>query len=136
MSTEQTFKIHLKRRARGAVVLCDGARPVPPPVPRVPSRIARLMALAIKIEGKVRDGEFTDYAEVALSAGLTRARISQIANLTLLAPEIQEQILFMERPEQGRDGINEHTLREVTIHMDWSRQRDVFEELLRKVSTR
>lgn len=37
-----------------------------------------------------------DYADIARLTGLTRARVTQIINLTLLAPMIQEQILMPE----------------------------------------
>ena len=50
------------------------------PTGRVP-RIARLMALAIQIEGLVRDGQLCDYAEAARLGHVTRARMSQIMNL-------------------------------------------------------
>ena len=66
--------------------------PGPEPVGRVP-RVARLLALAHKIDGMVRAGEIVDLASAARLCGVTRARMSQISNLRLLAPEIQEAIL-------------------------------------------
>jgi hypothetical protein len=60
--------------------------------PRVP-RITRLMALAIKFQDMVDRGEVRDYADLARLGFVTRARLTQIMNLLLLAPDIQEEIL-------------------------------------------
>src|SRR5215813_14119541 len=60
--------------------------------PRIP-RITRLMALAIKFQGMVDCGEVRDYADLARLGLVTRARLTQIMNLLLLAPDIQEEIL-------------------------------------------
>src|SRR6185295_3410288 len=58
-------------------------------------RIARLMALAIRFDGLLRQGKFRDYAELARLGRVTRARMTQIMKLLDLAPDIQEQILFL-----------------------------------------
>ena len=58
-------------------------------------RITRLMALAIKFEGLIRDGVVSDYADLARLGVVTRARMTQIMNLLNLAPDIQEEILFL-----------------------------------------
>ena len=63
------------------------------PVGRVP-RISRLMGLAIKLDGLVRSGVVRNYSELAVLGNVTKARITQIMNLNLLAPSIQEQLLF------------------------------------------
>jgi hypothetical protein len=44
---------------------------------RVP-RVARLLALALRIDEQVRRGEMASYAEVAELGHVTRARVSQI----------------------------------------------------------
>lgn len=64
-----------------------------PELPRIP-RVARLMALAIKFQDMVDRREVKDYADLARLGYVTRARLTQIMNLLLLAPDIQEQILF------------------------------------------
>jgi hypothetical protein len=66
------------------------AAPAPPRIPR----IARLMALAIKFQEMIDRGEVKDYAELARLGYVTRARVTQIMNLTPLAPQIQEQLLL------------------------------------------
>ena len=81
------------------------------------------MALAIRIEGLVRDGVISDYAAAAELGHVTRARMSQIMNLLNLAPDIQEAILFLPPVESGRDPITEREIRPVSASMDWKAQR-------------
>ena len=56
------------------------------------------MALAIKFQDMVDRGEVRDYAEIARLGYVTRARLTQIMNLLLLAPDIQEHLLALPRP--------------------------------------
>jgi hypothetical protein len=65
-----------------------------PGPPRIP-RVTRLMALAIKFQDMVDRGEVRDYADLARLGYVTRARLTQIMNLLLLAPDIQERVLFV-----------------------------------------
>ena len=90
-------------------------------------RIARLLALAIRIDGLVREQTVPDYAAVARLGRVTRARMTQIMKLLNLAPDIQEEILFMPSPS----GLTERTLRPIVQQIDWDQQRGLFRELLR-----
>jgi hypothetical protein len=89
-------------------------------------RIARLMALAIRLEGLVRDESFQNYAELAQLGRVTRARMSQITKLLQLAPDLQEQLLFL----PPLKGLNERNLRAVVQQLDWSKQRTIFEKMI------
>jgi hypothetical protein len=97
----------------------DGERAVAVP------RIARLMALAIRFEGLVRDERVRDYSELARLGKVTRARMTQIMKLLDLAPDIQEQLLFLPPVK----GLNERNLRPVVTQIDWRRQRHLFQKL-------
>ena len=57
----------------------------------------------------------------ARAIGVTRARMTQIMNLLLLAPKIQEEILEM-TVEAGRDLITERPLRSIVAEPNWTRQ--------------
>ena len=93
------------------------------PIPR----IARLMALAIRFEGLVREERMQDYAELARLGSVTRGRMTQMMQLLHLAPDIQEQLLFLaETP-----GLNERNLRAIVSCIDWSEQRRMFEKITR-----
>ena len=86
--------------------------------PRVagPCRAARMLALAHHVDRLVDAGDLTSYAAAGRLLGLTRARMTQIENLTLLAPEIQAQLVA------GVTDISERRLRRVVQKADWQSQ--------------
>jgi hypothetical protein len=90
---------------------------------RIP-RISRLMALAIRFEEMLRNGEVLDQSELALLAHVTQPRMTQILNLLHLAPDIQEELLFLPRLESGKPPIHEKMLRPIAAEVDWGRQRE------------
>jgi hypothetical protein len=90
--------------------------------PRLP-RITRLMALAIKFQDMVDRGEVRDYADIANLGYVTRARLTQIMNLLLLAPDIQEAILALKATGTGDEVIAERHVRHIVVHPSWQRQR-------------
>jgi hypothetical protein len=96
-------------------------------------RIARLMALAIRFDGLLRQQTIQDYAELARLGRVTRARITQIMKLLDLAPDIQEQILFLEpvSPENGTS-LTERNLRPVVSRIDWREQRCLFRTIFNR----
>ena len=97
-----------------------------PDRPRIP-RITRLMALAIKFQAMVEGGEVRDYADLARLGYVTRARLTQIMNLALLAPDIQEAILIVDKVAPA--SLNEHQLRAVARIFGWGEQRRAFAEM-------
>ena len=100
---------------------------------RIP-RVTRLMALAIRLEQLVCSGEVRDFAELARLGHVTRARVTQIANLTLLAPDIQEAILFLPRVVRGPEAITERDLRPIAIEPDWQTQRQMWAGLANRLA--
>ena len=91
-------------------------------------RVARLVALAHKLEALVRSGRVKDYAELARLARVSPARIAQIVILGQLAPDIQEYILFLSRKDGSR--ITEPQLRAIAREPRWDKQREQFEHML------
>ena len=74
--------------------------------------VARLLAMAHRLEGLIAEGTVTNYAELAQYASVSRARISQIMNLLNLAPAIQEKLLFLPSSEASFDhGTNSQLTR-------------------------
>ena len=122
------FKVHFTTGQCGSRVMHAGERATPLATPpgHVP-RISRLIALAIRFEDLVRSGEMADFAEIAELGQVTRARVSQIANLLNLAPDIQEQILFLPPITRGRDVVSEREIRAIAGALDWSRQRTLWQ---------
>jgi hypothetical protein len=93
------------------------------------SRLARLLALAIRFQGFLRAGEVRDYADLARLGHVTRARMTQIMNLLNLAPDIQEQILFMSPTAKTREAVAERRIRSIAAAPDWRKQRRLWREL-------
>jgi hypothetical protein len=87
------------------------------------------MALAIRMQRLIDESEVRDYAELARLGQVTRARMTQIMNLLNLAPDIQEEILFLPPIESGRDPIRELQLRPITLVPDWRKQRRLWSQI-------
>jgi hypothetical protein len=121
-----TFEYKIPRR-RGRALPAFRLRPARETLTR-PPRLSRLLALAHKLEGVVRSGKVKDYAELARLAHISSARIGQIVMLGLLAPAIQEHLLFLPAEQAGL--IGERELREIAREPRWDRQRARFDELL------
>ncbi len=65
-----------------------------------------MLALAIRVEKMIVSGELKNRAHAAVNLGVSRARMTQILALALLAPDVQEEILFLE-VEGGVERITE-----------------------------
>lgn len=135
--TTEVFQFRTQRSRHGRITLHEGAVPSPAPAPLHPAnnpgnpcRIARLVAMAHQLNHLVRSGLVADYADAGRLETLSRARVSQIANLLLLAPAIQERLLFLTRPATGREPIGERDLRSICLEPDWERQQVMFDRLL------
>ena len=123
--------MHFQRRGKGASKeLRVGQKQEVLPQEGI-SRVARLMALAIRFESLVRAGQVASYADVARLGRVTRARVSQIANLLHLAPDLQEELLFWRRPQRGRDPLHLARLQPIAAAFDWKKQRRLWGELVR-----
>jgi hypothetical protein len=119
---EGTFKP--SRRQRAARQEENGSSSSAPESlpPRIP-RLALLMALAWHIEGLVRSGAISNYAAAARLGHVSRARLSQIVSLLNLAPDLQEQLLFLARPGRGRAPMALRHVLTVAAALDWHEQR-------------
>jgi len=126
-----TRKFHIARRHHGRKQLRNGSAP-DVPVGRVP-RIAQLMALAIRCDKLIRDGVIANQSELAEFGHITTARMTQIMTLLNLAPDIQEQLLFLPRRQRGRDMIIENDVRPIAQTFDWKKQRRLWSKLQRSV---
>src|SRR5258708_22780518 len=119
------FRISLRTRTGGRahrhtsmsdiVVLFDLNRrataPAGPP-PLYPARVARQLALAHALQARIASGEFEDQAQIARALGLSPARGSQLFDLLLLSPDIQQEILFLKFPP-GAQPLHEAALRPI-----------------------
>src|ERR1700675_4735375 len=116
---EVTYAFNLRAAKAKRVIIGDS-------IPR----IARLMALAIRFESLLREKRIRGYAELARRGRVTRARTTQIMKLLHLAPDIQEQILFLPPIK----GLNDRNLRPIVRRIDWDEQRRMFGKLIDRIS--
>ncbi len=107
--------------------------PEPPRALPLQDRLPKLTVLLVlghAFEQLIARGLVKDYTAIGRITGLSRARVTQIANLTLLAPPIQEEILATDR--SGRlHTIPERLFRSLLVHSDWSEQRRLLSKLVR-----
>jgi hypothetical protein len=94
------------------------------------------MALALRFEQYLREGQVAHYTELAELGHVTRPRISQIMNLLNLAPDIQKALLFLPRTLKGHDLINLRQLQPIAAISDWRKQRRMWQELEDRLSTK
>jgi hypothetical protein len=124
--------IPLKRHRRIESSEADGATAAPTRSGRA-SRIARMLALAWHVEGLVRAGTVSSYAAAAKLGHVSRARMSQIASLLNLAPDLQEYLLFLQRPARGRQALTLRQVLNVAAALDWHEQRRRWRKLRRAI---
>jgi hypothetical protein len=99
-SVTVTYKLEITRGRKGQKRL---AEPAPPPErtaidPASVPRITRMLVLGYHFERLVRERKVRNYAEIAHLTGLTKARITQLIDLTLLHPKLQNEILDTAHP--------------------------------------
>lgn len=117
------FKGNLFRVRDGrAWAFTDEPPPPPPPEVRRPARVVQVLARAHRLEAAIATGDYVDRADAARQLGFTRARITQILDLLLLAPDIQERVLDLEAVD-GVEPVSERALREVVRCESWVDQR-------------
>ena len=98
------------RPARAVLATVKAEAPRPPAVPRR----ARMLALAHYIERAIERGEVGSYGEVARGLGISRPRLTQIMDLLLLSPAVQERMLF--------SNVSLRDLKRAVGEAEWGRQ--------------
>ncbi len=89
---------------------------------RIP-RIAKLVALASRMQSMIESGQGDSFQQLAELGRISQPRMTQIMSLLHLAPDIQEELLYLPEVIQGKSTIHERLLRPLTREMDWRVQR-------------
>ena len=89
---------------------------------RIP-RIAKLVALASRMQSMLESGEVESFQQLAELGRISQPRTTQIMSLLNLAPDIQEELLYLPEVLQGKAQIHERLLRQLTRELDWRVQR-------------
>lgn len=82
-----------------------------------------MMALAIWFDELIRKGEVKHFAELAKLGQVSRTQLSNVMNLLLLAPEIQEHLLFLPRVGPGECSFRLRDLQPTARMTLWDTQR-------------
>ncbi len=114
-----------RRRGKAHVFVAPPSSEPERPAPRV----AKMLALAHTMNALLRDGTVGDQRELAELMNLTRGRLTQLLELTLLAPDIQDQILEGAVPGIAR--ITERSLRSIVRLRCWTEQRRIWHAMRR-----
>ncbi|GDY13430.1 hypothetical protein LBMAG53_23080 [Planctomycetota bacterium] len=97
------------------------AAPPAPPIDRV-HPLARRMAMAIRCEQLIASGVASDQASLAAAAGMTRAWVTVVMRMNLLAPDIQEALLDI-----GPDSpVNQRAVDRIAKLNSWTDQRNMW----------
>ena|SRR5438874_13753383 len=118
------YTLPFQRRVAPRALIAEA---VPQPQAR-PHRMARVLALAHRLDELARSGAVSDHRELARLGHVSPARICQFMTLLHLAPAIQEYLLFMSTGEIIP--ITEPVLRKIAREPRWDRQLAAFESLL------
>jgi hypothetical protein len=88
------------------------------------------MALAIHFDHALASGRLRSQSDLARAGQVTRASLSQIMNLCNLAPDLQEELLFLKPYFSGRAPITERQIRPIAAEPNWEKQRRRFKKLI------
>ena len=121
------------RRKRRAIIFEVPWRKIRRPATNTlqPVRCARAIAQAYHLQGVIHGGgKIADRTQMAKNLGFTLSRLSQNLDLLLLAPDIQEEVLFFVT-RNGREVVTEKELRQIVRIRDWEDQGAKWKELLK-----
>ncbi len=89
---------------------------------RIP-RISKLVALTNRMQSMMDSGQVESFQQLAELGRISQPRMTQIMSLLNLAPDIQEELLYLPEVIQGKAQIHERLLRPLTRETDWRVQR-------------
>jgi hypothetical protein len=124
-----THKLEFKSGKRTAKTIVEAGTQLEQPTPDRMPRITKIMALAIRLDHLIKSGQVTDQAELARFGHVSRARLTQIMDLNLLAPDLQEEILNLMPMDRTRP-LHERIVRSIAKLYSWKRQREEWKRRL------
>jgi hypothetical protein len=102
--TEQTTTVTVpfairKRGGRKIVITPDGMTAAPTPRARVDSALLKALARGFRWRKLLETGDYATIEEIADAENINSSYVSRVLRMTLLAPEIVEEILAGRQPE-------------------------------------
>ena len=102
---------------------------------RIP-RISKLVALASRMQSMIESGQVETFQQLAEIGRISQPRMTQIMSLLNLAPDIQEELLYLPEVMQGKATIHEKLLRPLTTQVEWRVQRRMWGRIRRSLVIR
>lgn len=124
MTITITRKIHFQTAHRSKKTIRSGAKPKPK---KRTQRISKLMAMAICFKEILNADSSRDMADLAVAGQVSRARMSQIMNMNLLAPSIQKELIALPKTTSAIDIISIIKIQKIALEPDWQLQRKMWE---------
>jgi hypothetical protein len=125
-----THKLEFKSGKRTAKTIVEASTQTEQPTPVRLPRITKMMALAIRLDHLIKTGQVIDQAELARVAHVTRARLTQIMDLNLLAPDIQEEILNLQNSRELKRFPREIAVRQIAASHCWLKQVEQWRDII------
>ena len=117
--TAAVIRVHLPLRvAKGRATAAEPSRR--------PAYVASLLAFGHELRRLLESGAVSGVGELARRLGVSQPRVTQILNLTYLAPDIQAEILGLDAID-GIEPMSERPLRLVLNEVGWGGQRRVLD---------
>ena len=91
-------------------------------------RLRQSLILAHQLQELFKNGKASDFTQVAKWLNVTHARVCQLLNLVLLAPEIQEEILLSSDDKIHR--LTERRIHRIPMTVDWQKQKEMWKEII------
>jgi len=89
------------------------------------------LILAHQIQTIIAKGKAQNLKQIAGWLNLSHVRIYQITGMLLLAPEIQEKVLFSD--DKRLFEIPEYKVNEIAKELSWAKQKDAWKDLIEKI---
>ena len=104
--------------------------PVPPNQINIKNepQLRQNLILAHQIQGIIAKGMAQDLKQIAGWLNLSHVRICQITGMLLLAPEIQEEILYSD--DKRFFEIPEYKVNEIAQELTWPKQKELWQQLI------
>jgi hypothetical protein len=120
----ETLTVHVpiafrRRRGRKALVAYDGAPAVPATTQRPPehSAIVRALARAFRWRKLIETGVHSTVQDIANEESINPSYVSRLLRLTLLVPDLVEEVISGDRSELALDRLMQ------PFPVEWSAQR-------------
>ena len=117
-----------QRHRSGRVTFRRETKPREHPLVPRPIRAAKMLALAHHFDDAIRAGTLEGPSDAGRRIGITESRVTQLLCLLGLAPDIQEDVLFLE-VSADREPFTESKLRKVSRVLSWADQRRMYQRL-------